>query len=133
MKYIGIRCTYNDFDLRRELLLFDTLALPNFDLTMREWVSGRAGEERRQLAHDFKWLLEKGVVIYPKIDSELQAVAPDDYREWLQKKKQIELDIQKFQRYRVSSGETNIDRLDDLVADIKQTGDFNNPTTFRSD
>jgi hypothetical protein len=121
MKYVGIRCTFNDFDLQRELLLFDTLALPFLESLVNQWADGSAGEYHRKLATELEWLATKGVVVVPSAQPSPTGPAADDYREWLRKQEELNIEVDRLKGHVPPRGDLDASGI--IQAYIDQTGD----------
>src|SRR5688572_29321450 len=119
MPYIGIRCTYNDFDLRRELLLFDRIALPFLEATLRTW----ANTDDDALARELEWLAQRDVVFVPDMGTLAPGAAADAYRDYLDGKARSLAAMSAFGEFAKKKGFNTRDQLmDALVAYSAEVG-----------
>src|SRR3712207_6485399 len=125
MSFVGIRCTYNDFDLRRDLLLFDRLALPFLETTVRSWSDG-VSEERARLATDLEWLANKDIVFVPSLHVLESGPSAPDYQEYLRIRSSLSGELQAWGEYlrEHPPGGTTLDHLSRALSGyIDTTGD----------
>ena len=98
MTHVAIRCTYNDFDLRRELLLFDRIALPFLEATIEQWAT--SGNPRWESnAADLEWLANRDIVFVPSEASLEAGEAAADYREYLRIRASAAEDVRRLSEY----------------------------------
>ena len=126
MSYIGIRCTYSDFDLRRDLMLFDQLALPHLESSLRMWTRPDADDEMRQWAAELEWLANKEIVFIPDATSLADGPASDYYQEYLRKESETKRTLEQLRSYVISRGfitRTREEMAHALAEYARDTGD----------
>ena len=96
--YIGIRSTFEDFDLRRDLLLFDKLAIPTLEDTLRVWATSQKEELRRQAA-ELEWLANQDIVFVPAIHVIGTGPEADFYHDYVRKKEQVASEITRVEPF----------------------------------
>lgn len=126
MPHVGIRCTYDDFDLRRELLLFDRLALPHFDITVRQWHES-PNELLKMQATSLEWLADRDVIFVPSLTTLEDGPAAADYHAYLHAEEVLDTDLQLLRHWlaeRSSSMPVPADEIAALMTYARETGDF---------
>ncbi|MCH9031242.1 MAG: hypothetical protein IIB00_03150 [candidate division Zixibacteria bacterium] len=118
MSYVGIRYTYFDFDLRRELLLFDRLALPFLESTIRVWSDSESDSRLNQLAAELEWLAEREIVEAPSLSPVQTGPLADDYLDYLKMSDERDKVFSKIRE--ISGPDLN---LDEASAYVMKTGD----------
>jgi hypothetical protein len=135
MDYVGIRCTYDNFDLRRDLMLFDRLALPFLDATIarwssRDWGDQEESENMERLAADLEWLVEKDVIFVPPTNALESGSTPaaQDYRDYVQRNTEAKSSLSsvfEFVRAKGLEIKTKEDMVKAFTAYAIETGDAN--------
>lgn len=98
MNYTGIRCHFGDYDLHRELLLFDTIALPNLEAALRgmHTMANDPNKEQdkaffQQRIADLEWLGKEGVVYVPPLSEEISNRIEDEFQRYIMESDQRRL------------------------------------------
>lgn len=114
-----------DFDLRRELLLFDQLALPFLEETIEVWSDSEASSELNQRAAELEWLADKGIVVAPAVNQPKTGPLVNDYKDYISMQAEIHEQIHKMGQFAEYDG--NISKVDGILKRAKayaaKTGD----------
>ena len=79
MQYVGVRSTYEGFNLSRELLQFDVIVIPDLESHLKVFSLSHHDELIQQRVLSIEWLAERGIVQSPTHKHVEAALNSDDY------------------------------------------------------